>query len=160
MRALAPVGALAAVTGLAFGLMSAPAFAAPSAAVSSAGDVGAKVWKVKKAKNVSGAPSKKLVCTYVRSHGGTRVHGKACFQPKGDKFWVKDMRADGMNVVMRGLPRGNYQVIRDCENHHGKAAGWTSCNFNMKENQHVSFNILAYKGSTLKYTGLDVSSPN
>lgn len=160
MRTLASVGALVATGGLIFGLMSAPAYAEAVASTSSAGDVGARAWKVKNAKNVSGAPSRKLVCVFVRSHGGSQTHGKACFQPKGDKFWVQDRRSDGLNVIMRAVPTGNYQIIRDCRNYHGKAAGWTACNFNMKENQHVSFSVLAYKGTTRKYKSATVESPN
>ena len=133
---------------------------APAASTSQAGDVSTKAWYVKNAKNVSGAPSSKLVCTFVRSHGGSQTHGKACFQPKGDIFWVQDRRADGLNIVMRATPKGNFQIIRDCRDYKGKRAGWTACNFNMKENQTVNFNVIAYKGTDRKYTGIDVDSSN
>lgn len=165
MRALTSAGVLVAAGGLTLGLVSAPAVAAPADSASAAGaqqagDVHAHAWHVKNAKNVSGSPSRKLVCTFVRSQGGAKTHGKACFQPKGDKFWVQDRRSDGLNIIMRANPKGNLQTIYDCRDYKGKAAGWTSCNFNLKENQRVAFNVLAYKGKKLKYRGVTVDSGN
>ncbi|GAA0489961.1 hypothetical protein [Streptomyces olivaceiscleroticus] len=165
MRTLATLGTLIAAGGLTLGLMSAPASAVPADSASSAtaqqaGDVHTKAWHVKNAKNVSGAPNSKLVCTYVRSQGGTKTHGKACFQPKGDKFWVKDTAADGLNITMRAMPSGNPQTFWDCRDYEGKAAGWTACNFDLKEGQPINFNVIAYKGTDSKYLGITVSSPN
>ncbi|MFI6454095.1 hypothetical protein ACIBF6_21345 [Streptosporangium amethystogenes] len=168
MRTLTSTAALAVGGGLALGLMTAPAFAAPSgspaaapATARDAGDTGARErWHIKNAKNVSSAPNRKLVCTFVYGEGGKPTYGKVCFQPKGDKFWVQDRRSDGMHIRMRAIYSGHWQTIYDCRDYHGRAAGWTVCNFNLHENQHIDFNALAYNGRTKKYEGFTVTASN
>jgi hypothetical protein len=148
------------------GLMPTQAFAAPAASASAAstspaaarhaGDSRIQAIHVKNAKNVAGGPSrKKVTCTVVWGRGGSPTLGKVCFQPHGDKFWVKDRRSDGMHIVMRAMPSGNPQTIWDCRDYKGKAASWTVCGFSkkMKENRKINFNALAYKGNTMKYAG-------
>ena len=172
MRTLASGGALVAAGGLTLGLMAAPAFAAPAVSTSSAtvhsGEARAAGWAthVKNAKNVADAnvpkPSKTVRCTFVYSEGGRKTHGKVCFDPKGDKFYVKDMRADGMSMYMRVMYAGNPQTVFDCRDFKGSGAGWTACEFSgeLKENRRINFNALAYKGNELKFEGLTGTAQN
>jgi hypothetical protein len=161
---LASVGTVVAATAASAGSDELSGGTRGAAATSSAGDVSTQsLWHVKRAKNVSGGPSRKLVCTYVYSHGGTVVRGKACFQPYGDKFWVQDRRSDGLHVEMRALYLGNFQTLFDCKDSKGKRAGWTACNFSklVKENRRLDFNVLAVKGNAdVKYSGTTVTASN
>ncbi|MEU3195135.1 hypothetical protein ABZ686_31975 [Streptomyces sp. NPDC006992] len=141
--------------------MSAPAFAVPATATSSAtmrqaGENNIQaIWHNKNAKNVSGGPSSGLACMPVYARGGKPTLGEVCFQPYGDKFWVKDRRADGMHIEMRALYSGNTQTVFNCKDYKGAAAGWTACGFakEMKEDQTINFAALVYDGTTRKYKG-------
>ncbi|MFI6765811.1 hypothetical protein [Streptomyces sp. NPDC050355] len=117
---------------------------------------------VKNAMRVHAEPAPRLSCTYVMSEGGTKTHGKVCFDPISDFFWVKDMKADGMSIYMRALYAGNPQTIFDCRNFEGAAAGWTACYFDneMKEGRTIAFAALAYKGNDLKYKSVTATAEN
>ncbi|MCX4506632.1 hypothetical protein OG582_38450 [Streptomyces anulatus] len=163
MRTRKSVTSLFAVGGLALGLMSIPAFAAPADPVAlerQAGDAHAQdAWHTKYAKNVSGGPKKTKgrVCVFVRTNPRPLVTiGKACFKPKGDKFWIKDLRADGLHLEMRAIYSGNYQTVFNCKNYKGKRAGWTVCSFakQMKENRMINFSLLAYDKNSMKHAGI------
>ncbi|GAA2072641.1 hypothetical protein GCM10009801_25370 [Streptomyces albiaxialis] len=168
-RTLTSAGAFVVVGGVVFGLTSAPASAAPVAPTSAASassakgngpdDVQIQGWHIKNAKNVRGGPSTNRNCIWVRKNGGSVTLGKVCFRAKGDKFWVKDYRSDGMHIVMRAMYSGNPQTKFDCRDYKGKRAGWTVCKFSrqMKENRRININALAYKGNDLKYAGRTVT---
>ncbi|CDR08619.1 hypothetical protein [Streptomyces iranensis] len=102
----------------------------------------------KKAKNVRGKPPRKAVCISVHRPGGSPTYGKACFQPHGDRFWIKDKRSDGFHIKTLAMPRGNTQTWYECKDLKGKRAGWTRCGFSksMKENTGIVFWVLAMKG--------------
>src|SRR5262245_3077061 len=156
---------------LAAGIMTAglltpgPAAATPAAeaaAVNTGDQLAKSYWYYKNAKNVAGAPARKLVCTFVYGTGGSPTLGKACFQPYGDKFWVQDRRADGMHVRMRAIYSGNQQTIFDCRDYEGPGAGWTACGFakQLRENRRIDFNVLVFNGNDMKYQGMTVTASN
>ena len=64
-------------------------------------------------------------------------HGaKACFQPYGDKVWVKDTRKDGYSAAAE--TKYSYSRGPDvCINKHGKGT-WVVCNYNMREGRRVT----------------------
>ncbi|MEV0319369.1 hypothetical protein ACIBKX_37980 [Streptomyces sp. NPDC050658] len=116
-------------------------------------------WHVKNAKNIQGTPSRRWPCVYVYGRGGSPTYGKACFQPKGDRFWIKDRRSDGMNLRTIAMPSGNDTNVYNCRNYKGKRAGWTRCNFSrlIKEDVMISFVLAAYKGNVRKATSMTVA---
>ncbi|MER5972949.1 hypothetical protein ABT112_24990 [Streptomyces sp. NPDC002055] len=172
MRTLTSAAALVATGGLTLGLMAAPAFATPTVSTSPAtvqsGGVDSPGWAthVKNAKNVADSgvpnPSRTVRCTFVYSENGRKTHGKVCFDPSGDKFYVKDMRADGMSIYMRVMYAGNPQTVFDCRDFKGSGVGWTACEFSgeLKENRRINFNALAYKGNILTFEGLTGTAQN
>ncbi|WP_406210756.1 hypothetical protein [Streptomyces decoyicus] len=127
---------------------------------------GAQGWHVKNAKNVADTdvpkPSRSVVCTFVSSDGGSKIHGEVCFDPDGDQFYVKDSRADGMSIYMRAMYTGNMQTIFDCRDYLGGAKGWTVCDFSseMKEGRSINFTALAYEGNNAKYKGMTATAQN
>ncbi len=147
---------------------SAPTGSTSTAAVRHAGDAPRQGWAtyVKNARNVADSgvpkPSRTVRCTFVYSEGGRKTHGKVCFDPNGDKFYVKDMRADGMSIYMRVMYAGNPQTVFDCRDFKGGDAGWTACEFSgeLKENRRINFNALAYKGNILELEGLTGTAQN
>jgi hypothetical protein len=69
----------------------------------------------------------------------------ACFEAYGDKFWVKDTKKDGyFSRASWGLT-GDGWADKTCSNHLGSDAGWTLCNYNMPENDSLSFKALTMK---------------
>lgn len=92
-----------------------------------------------------------LVAPSPASAGGERVttsaapkrycigndHGAyACFQPYGDKVWVKDTTANGMSAA--AYWETSYGRAGVCLNRHGKGT-WVVCNYNMKEHRKITF---------------------
>ena len=156
---------LIATGGLTLGLMSASASAAPagSADSSSVAQVRNTAY-IKNARNITGTPPRgtdKAVCSWVHDNRA-RTLGKACFEKHGDRFWVKDMRADGKPVYMRAIYLQNWQTMFDCRNFKGKAAGWTRCEFSrqMKENRKIQFTPLVYKGNYIEFDGSTATVQN
>ncbi|MFG3259935.1 hypothetical protein [Streptomyces sp. NPDC048172] len=140
---------LLATGGLALGLLSATAPTASADATSPSSTSAKAEWRFKNAKNVTGQPPRgtsRAVCTWV--HVRSKTLGKVCFERRGDRFWVKDMRSDGKYIVMRAMYTGNPQTLFDCRDFKGKRAGWTRCGFAnlVKENRRISFSAVVYKG--------------
>ncbi|WP_444474877.1 hypothetical protein [Streptomyces inhibens] len=155
--------------------MAAPAVAAPAASASTASTSPATVrhagdrggWHVKNAWDASdtGAPRpghNGIVCNWVVSDGGVKTRGEVCFEPNGDKFWVKDTMADGMTIDMRALYGGNTQTVFECRDSLGSAAGWTVCEFSreMREGRQINFIAIAWKGNTPKYKSQTATAQN
>jgi hypothetical protein len=64
-------------------------------------------------------------------------HGAyACFQPYGDKVWVKDTTANGMSAA--AVWKTSYGREGVCMNIHGKGT-WVACNYEMRENRFIRF---------------------
>lgn len=143
MKVLKSAAVVAASGALALGLAATPAFASTY---------------IKNAVEVSGAPPSSAPCSPVYVDGGTLI-GKACFESYGDKFWLRDMRADGAHVEVRAMYAGNPQTMFFCKNYKGAAAGWTRCSFHneMVEDRTINFAALVLDGNTLIKTGWTVS---
>jgi hypothetical protein len=102
------------------------------------------------AKDVAGAPPGGLSCADGRSIGV-----QVCFEPYGDKFWVRDYLADGHHVAASFSSENG--EIGACHDYHSAAAGWTRCDqfsAHISEHQQMFFIGLVMEGSTiLKQTG-------
>ena len=76
----------------------------------------------------SGAPPSGIPCV-------STTGAKACFDPNGDKVYVKDTKANGESVA------GTIKAVlpnhwgRECFNSRGAAGGWVMCDFDVPENQ-------------------------
>lgn len=113
------------------------------------GTAAAATSKAAKAKNVSGSPPGGLSCS-----DGRGVGVLACFQPNGDKFWIRDFRADGHHVEVSF--DSDRLEIGSCRNFHGRAAGWTVCDQfsrHISENQGIVFQGLVMEGSKILKRG-------
>ncbi|MGH3763282.1 hypothetical protein [Actinophytocola sp.] len=98
-----------------------------------------------RSKNVSGSPPGGLSCS-----DGRGIGVNACFQPNGDKFWIKDYKADGHHVEVSF--DSDRLEIGSCRDFHGKKAGWTVCDQfsrHISENQGIVFQGLVMEGSRI-----------
>lgn len=77
-----------------------------------------------------------------------RVSGKGCFQPHGDRVYVRDTRADGHHVEVRiTQPTAGFL----CHTIGSSRAGWESCTgfaSRMREHMYVHFAVCVYEGTT------------
>ena len=84
---------------------------------------------------------------------------EVCFQPDGDKIWVKDTSSDGFSAVARWYT--DYGRWGTCRNALS-AGSWGVCNKDFKENQAIYWRASRYDGDTGQYvgpeSGLDGSS--
>jgi hypothetical protein len=74
---------------------------------------------------------------------------KACFQRKGDKFYVRDDAGDGHSAVAvwsHYLGDGQYKK-GNCRNALGKGR-WGVCNYNMTENSYIEWWAAEYDAGT------------
>mgnify|MGYP001387872601 CR=1 FL=1 len=98
-----------------------------------------------KSRDVSKAPPGGLSCA-----DGRAIGVLVCFEPYGDKFWIKDTLADGHHVAVSfATGRGE---IGSCHNYHGKAAGWTLCDQfakHISEHETINFIGLTMEGSKI-----------
>ncbi|MGW7273335.1 hypothetical protein ACWGH5_22740 [Streptomyces sp. NPDC054864] len=60
----------------------------------------------------------------------------ACFEKSGDKFWVKDTKADGHYSAMLGSWGPIFQGDMICRNKSGSDVGWMYCDFSSEIPEH------------------------
>jgi hypothetical protein len=100
------------------------------------------------------APTIDANCSWAYDSSG-RVGAIGCFKADGDRFYIKDNRADGHHVEARGQINTSGNGIR-CYENRGSAAGWLICDSfwdNIPENAVVAWTIGVWEGSTLLYAG-------
>ncbi|MGW6459885.1 hypothetical protein ACWF94_28820, partial [Streptomyces sp. NPDC055078] len=68
--------------------------------------------------------------------------GTACFNPKGEWFWLRDDNADGVPVAIEWYGEGGRQGV--IYNDRGKAAGWTNLNKSFPERQQMYYYLCDY----------------
>jgi hypothetical protein len=88
-------------------------------------------------------PSSAARC--VRSSGSI-----ACFLPNGDKFYVKDIKADGASAV--AVWETDYGRRGVCRNPYG-ADQWAVCDYNFRENRTIRWQAWQYDGDTGRFVG-------
>ncbi|MGP3973210.1 hypothetical protein ACTWQF_04075 [Streptomyces sp. 8N114] len=74
--------------------------------------------------------------------------GIACFEKRGDDFYIKDSNADGYHIEMRGLINSTNDGFR-CYDYGGPKAGWQKCDsFSGKipENREMLWHASAWDG--------------
>ncbi|MDH2390998.1 hypothetical protein QCN29_19825 [Streptomyces sp. HNM0663] len=82
-------------------------------------------------------------CRYV--YRGGDLAGTACFQSYGDKFLMKDNKADGLRVVAEW--RTDYGRSGECHWTGTADGGWGECNYNMRESGDVKFRVVVRNGA-------------
>jgi hypothetical protein len=91
-----------------------------------------------------GGPSGDYACV-------STAASKACFQPYGDKIWVKDLTGvDQASAVARWYT--DYGRWGTCRNALG-AGHWGVCNKNFAENHWIYWRASQYDGDTGQYVG-------
>ncbi|OQO95068.1 hypothetical protein B1813_03160 [Saccharomonospora piscinae] len=114
-----------------------------------------------RATQTSGTPSLEY-CNEVRTQEapiGTQM-GLACFQPYGDRFWVKDMRADGYHIEMRAIDSDGKSYR--CYEYGTSSAGWQICDSfhdNIGENKRLFWTVGAYDRDKLIMLSSERVSP-
>jgi len=107
----------------------------------------------------SSVPPFESWCVTIRRSG--EAIGRACFEHYGDKFWIKDTKADGAGIYMWGelSPAGD---TFKCYNNGGADAGWQRCGFasEMKEDQVIVFAGYARKDGNNNYGTSDFQMTN
>jgi hypothetical protein len=73
---------------------------------------------------------------------------EGCFEPDGDKFYVKDTKADGYSAVVRWYT--DYGRWGTCRNSLG-AGKWAVCNKDFKEGYYIHWRVTRYNGDTGKW---------
>jgi hypothetical protein len=68
-----------------------------------------------------------------------------CFQPRGDKFLVKDTSQNGLSAAV--VWETDYGRKSTCRNKWGKDA-WVTCNYNFREDRYVKFWAVDIDGPT------------
>jgi hypothetical protein len=100
------------------------------------------------------APTIDANCAFAYDSSG-RVGAIGCFKAAGDRFYIKDARADGHHVEARGQINTTGNGIR-CHESRGADAGWLVCDSfwdNIPENAVVAWTIGVWEKSKLLYAG-------
>jgi hypothetical protein len=100
------------------------------------------------------APTLDANCSFAVDSSGT-LGATGCFKADGDRFYIKDNRADGHHVEVRGQINTSGNGIR-CYENRGSAAGWLICDSfwdNIPENAVVAWTVGVWEGGTLLYAG-------
>ncbi|EIE98562.1 hypothetical protein [Saccharomonospora glauca] len=108
-------------------------------------------YEIDKAKKGT-PPSSGVICP--PDIPGARV----CFEPYGDKWWVKDTAADGASAVVtwRNYRNGSLYRSGQCENRMGSGT-WGVCNKNYYEGSDLLFQIHVYdfsEGKEIRYSNV------
>lgn len=88
-------------------------------------------------------------------YAGRDLAGQACFTPNGDKFWIRDRRADGLHIEARGQANLTGDGFRCYSNTNG-AGPWRVCDSfaaKIPEGATIAFTPSAWKGNTQKHVG-------
>ncbi|WP_051468076.1 hypothetical protein [Actinomadura oligospora] len=72
----------------------------------------------------------------------------ACFEPSGDKVYVKDTKKDHYSAV--AIWKTSYGRKGGCRNALGYGK-WAVCDYNMKEGRRIHWQALRYDGNTHRY---------
>jgi hypothetical protein len=99
------------------------AFAATALVASFPGAASAKTVYSEKASATKGSPKLDGHCNSVNR--GRKVAGMACFKKKGDRVWIRDRRADGLRVEVRGVVNSKGQPGFRCYGNY--KGGWRIC---------------------------------
>lgn len=82
----------------------------------------------------------------------TSVIGKVCFQAYGDKFWLRDYKADGLAIRMIGNVGVN--TTYGCKASTGAKAKWQYCKFStrMPEDRPIAYFGAATKNGEVEHS--------
>lgn len=109
--------------------------------------------------NVSNGPvfDNTTHCIDVAYHG---IAGTVCYQPYGDKFWVRDGAADGHHIDMFAEVNTTEDHFL-CSDYSGKAADWTACSGfsgQIPEHARIGFSASVVEGDDVIATSTTMFS--
>ncbi|WP_411079256.1 hypothetical protein [Streptomyces sp. cmx-18-6] len=101
------------------------------------------------AKVAGASPPSNAYCQTIYYPNPNVAAGRACFQKYGDVFWLRDRKADGHHVEMRGQMPSNGKKFR-CHEGRGSAVGWQKCTgfaSKIPERDKIFWWLSVYEGS-------------
>ena len=86
--------------------------------------------------------------------------GRACFTQNGDRFWIRDLRADGLRVEMRAQVSPTGDGFR-CYASRGSDVAWQRCDGfydKIPEPGGIAYTVSLWEGDQQKYVGNLIST--